>query len=94
MTEQLNIEKCRHCGGKAVIISNSDDLRRPYYVQCQSCKYKSQTYQHVEGAIADWNLKNRPKQAKVKYACGACGSEIHLGFATCPNCGADIDWRV
>ena len=69
------------------------DSGRGYCVECNNCPNNSRVCDHLEEAVREWNAMNSQKKAKVKYACGECGAEVHLGFSTCPKCGAEIDWK-
>lgn len=91
MEEKVNILKCKRCGGKGYAYHKTDDLRKPYFIKCE-CGQKSQSYLHVDMAIADWNKANKPTKMKPKYVCACCGAEIHFGFDTCTKCGTEIEW--
>jgi len=66
--------------------------RKEYFVECNYCPNRSIDSSVLDVAIDDWNSRNTMQKAKVKYICGKCKAELHLGFATCPKCGSEIDW--
>ena len=85
------IVRCLNCGEKGVVYKG-DDMRRPYYVQCQSCEKRSNGYSHIDFAVNDWNERNKPGKRKPTYHCGNCGAEVILGFSVCTKCGTEIEW--
>jgi hypothetical protein len=92
-TVTIKIEKCAKCGGCGTICQTQDsiNLRHSYWIEC-SCGRHTVKALHIEDAIRHWNHLNRPGKNKPKYRCWNCDNPVSLGFATCPNCGAEIDW--
>ena len=90
MEEKIRILDCS-CGSKGAIYTDEENVRQTYYIKCQ-CGRKSYRYCHIEDAIKDWNMKNKPVQASVKNVCGFCGEEVFQGFKKCPKCGAILEW--
>lgn len=92
MEERIKIVSCKECGGRGIVFQSDDNMRRPYYLKCENCGNHSRAYLHIDTAITDWNEKNKPQKAKVKYHCGNCGAEVILGFDVCTKCGTEIQW--
>ena len=90
MEERVRIIDCK-CGGKGMVYTDEENIRKTYYVKCQ-CGRKSYRYCHIEDAIKDWNNRNKPEKAQVKYVCGFCGAEVFPGFVKCPKCDAEVEW--
>ena len=92
-TVTVKIEKCHKCGGCGTICMESDptSLKRYYWIQC-NCGNRTVKDVHIEDAIGQWNKLNHPGKNKPKYLCWNCDKPVSLGFATCPSCGAEIDW--
>ena len=86
----VKLEKCLLCGEMPHVYSDMENPRPLYFVKC-SCGQKSHYYSHMELAVTMWNNKNSPKKMKPK--CGRCGTELNIGFATCPKCGTEIEWQ-
>ena len=95
MVERIKIAKCKICGGKAAMYYEREEpgLYKHYFISCNQCPNESAKLRNLDLAVEDWNKKNCQQKVKVKYNCGNCGAEVHLGFSTCPKCGAEIDWK-
>ncbi len=93
MCKSLKIAKCRECSVHAEIAVNEVNGCLLYLIRCPKCGSRTLSFLHVENCIEQWNDKNTPKKVKPKYICGYCKAEIDFGFAVCPKCGAEIDWK-
>ena len=92
MDEQIKIMKCLKCGGRGFLYQDTSSVRRPYYMKCEHCGNHSKKFLHLEAAIKEWNIVNKPNNVKPTFHCGSCGAEVFLGFAECTKCGTKIDW--
>ena len=95
MCEPMKIVNCRECGSHAEIAIDIDTENKSdmFLIRCTKCDKHTLKCKHIEDAIVQWSELNKPLKAKPRYACGYCGTEIHLGFAVCPYCNVQIDWN-
>ena len=63
MTEQIELRKCKICGGNAHSESGADEENEWYWFSCagtseeEGCDYNSRSYCDYDRAVTDWNTR-------------------------------------
>ena len=86
----VKLEKCLMCGEIPHVYTDKGTPSPFFFVRC-ACGRRSHYCGHIETALQVWNEQNSPNKMKPK--CGRCGTELSIGFATCPKCGTEIEWQ-
>ena len=86
MTEQIELRKCKICGGNAHSESGADEENEWYWFSCagtseeEGCDYNSRSYCDYDRAVTDWNTRplEDALQAKLDSALSVMTRAIGL----------------